>query len=115
MVSSSVVVPRLCGHGPQEAKWVGAMGKPPSHQQPIWRCIWRVSQARSPEQGWWVRVPGLEGPGQPGEHARQRRPTCALPWLSDNRCEWLSLLSLAKQLVPWTDKWQCPRVPSLKP
>ena len=100
-----VVVPRSCGYGPREAKWVGAMGKQPSHQQPIsgWHC---VRQAQSPKQGWWLRSGRSRRPG-PARGGGQASPSHSRFALVDNRSEGLSLPLLARQLVPWTAKWQC--------
>lgn len=115
--ASSSVACTSCGHGPRQSPngWV-IWGNNPfiSNQFGDWQRACR----RSPvvRARFWVPVPGLGGPGQPGEQARQRRPTHASPWSMDNRCEWLSLPSLAKQPIPWTDKWQPrPTVPSLEP
>lgn len=108
MVSSSVVVPRDCGYGPQGAKWVGAMGIGDTANHLISSQSSQYGTGRPSRVGGCARVPGRQGPGRPGgPKPGNARSTCALPWSKDSRWEWLSLPSLAIQLVPWTDKWQC--------
>lgn len=105
-VSSSVVVPRSCGYGPQQAKVVGAMGNLHPISNQYGHCIWPSGVFPSPVARAGLMgagdsgCPGLQGPGQPGGPGEQAQACQAtpsvppLPWSKDNRCEWLSLSPL---------------------
>jgi hypothetical protein len=100
-----VVVPRSCGYGPRAARRVGAMGKQPSHQQPI--SGRHLCQASLVTQGGLVVVSARSRRPRPARGGGQASPSHTRFTFVDNRSEGLSLPFLARQLVPWAAKWQC--------
>jgi hypothetical protein len=93
-----LVIPGLCGSvlccGPRDTKWVGGMGEQPSNNRRVVSVSNQYVKPGTRSSPTKVVV-GIDGcwsrsrrprPAR-GSQDRQRRPTCALPWSRNNRCE----------------------------
>lgn len=71
----------------------------PVSKQPVWPCVLRVADVPSTEEGGGSGGPIPDGPGPAKGGAGNAVPPHTEPWSTDNGWVWLSLPSLAIQLI----------------